>query len=543
MYRLIITFTAVLFTSIVSTVFAAVAPTDLPAGSPLSTLDLATNEGTTLVQGQWRYSDTKIVETDFRAAGAEGQPGSLAVKTFDYQPKAGSTNFDDTKWEQIDPSTLSKRRSNGRLAFNWYRINITIPQQIDGVQIAGSTVVFDTSVDDYAEIWVNGELARASAQSGGSVVAGWNAKNRMVISRNVKPGQKIQLAIFGINGPISASPTNYIYLHHAKLSFYKGLTEPYAVTPQEVNVEVLRNTPEIDAIIPLNPKIYKLAEGFQFTEGPLWIKNKSADGYLLFSDPNANTIYKYDGNLSIFRNLSGYSGADIAEYRQPGSNGLALDLQGRLTVDEHGNRRVTLTEQDGNITVIADRFEGKRFNSPNDLIYKSDGALYLTDPYFGLPKFEKDPRKELPYSGIYRVKNGKVDLLSNELTGPNGIAFSPDEKFLYVGNWDDHKKVVMRYPVKTDGLVGKGEIFFDMTSANGEEALDGIKVDIQGNLYVSGPGGLWILSQQGKHLGTIIAPKHPHNIAWGDEDGKTLYLAAQSAIYKIRLNIKGAGIP
>lgn len=527
--------------SIVSIVIAAVAPTDLPTEPPIATINLGSKEGVALMQGQWRYSDTKIVETVFRAAGSDGQPATQTVKTYDYEPKAGSSNFDDSHWEVIDPSTLEKRRSNGHIAFNWYRINLTIPPQVNGIDTKGSTVVLDTSADDYAEIWVDGELARSTGQTGGSVVAGWNADNRLVIGRNVKPGQKIQLAIFGINGPISASPTNYIYLHHAKLSFYKGLTEPYAVTPQEVNVEVIRYDPTIDTIVPLNPKIYKLAEGFQFTEGPLWVKNKSSGGYLLFSDPNANTIYKYDGNLAIFRKPSGYNGTDIAEYRQPGSNGLTLDPQGRLTIDEHGNRRVTRIEPNGTITVLADHFEGKRFNSPNDLVYKSDGALYVTDPPFGLPKFDQDPRKELPYSGIYRIKNGKVELLANELTGPNGIAFSPDEKFLYIGNWDDHKKVVMRYPVKADGTLNKGVVFFDMTLAKGEDALDGIKVDVQGNLYVSGPGGLWILSPQGKHLGTIIAPKHPHNMAWGDDDGKTLYLAAQSSLYKIKLNIKGAG--
>ena len=156
-----------------------------------------------------------------------------------------------------------------------------------------------------------------------------------------------------------------------------------------------------------------------------------------------------------------------------------------------------------------------------------------------MPKFFDDKRKELPYSGVYRIKDGKVQLLTSELAGPNGIAFSPDEKFLYVGNWDVKKKVVMRYPVKADGLLDKGEVLIDMTEAPGEDAIDGIKVDTQGNLYVSGPGGLWIVSPQGKHLGTIIGHKHPHNMAWGDDDGRTLYLAAQSGLYRIRLNIPG----
>jgi gluconolactonase len=188
-------------------------------------------------------------------------------------------------------------------------------------------------------------------------------------------------------------------------------------------------------------KIFKL-EGFQFTEGPVWVKSGNPGGQLLFSDPNANAIYSYShhGKLSIFRANSGYPGADVAEYSQPGSNGLALDQDGRLTVNEHGNRRVTRTEKDGSVTVLADRFEGKRLNSPNDLIYASDGALYFTDPPFGLPKFDKDPRKELAFSGVYRIKDGTVELLARDLDGPNGIAFSPDQKHLYVGNWDEKKK-------------------------------------------------------------------------------------------------------
>jgi len=314
---------------------------------------------------------------------------------------------------------------------------------------------------------------------------------------------------------------------------------PIAITPAEVNVTVVRKDPALDAIVGPNPKIFKLAEGFAFTEGPIWIPDGK---YLLFSDPNSNVIYKYipDGKLEVFRRPSGYSGADIAEYHQPGSNGLTLDRQGRLTIDQHGNRRVIRLEKDGKETVLADRYTGKRLNSPNDLVYRSDGTLYFTDPPFGLPKVFDDPRKELPFSGVYAITpKGKVLLVTKELTGPNGIAFSPDEKFLYVGDWDEKKKIVMRYPVRPEGGVGAGALFFDMTSAPGEDAIDGIKVDQKGNLYVSGPGGLWILSPEGKHLGTIVGPRHPHNFAWGDEDGKTLYLCAREGLYRIRLGIPG----
>lgn len=168
-----------------------------------------------------------------------------------------------------------------------------------------------------------------------------------------------------------------------------------------------------------------------------------------------------------------------------------------------------------------------------------DDTLFFTDPPFGLPKFFDDPRKELPFSGVYSIYKGKLQLVSTDFTGPNGIAFSPGEKYLYVGDRDEKKKVVMRYEVNADGTLKNGKLFFDMTSASGEDALDGIKVDQKGNLYVSGPGGLWIISPEGKHLGTIIAPKHPHNFAWGDEDGKTLYLCGRSGLYRMRLNVAG----
>jgi len=530
-----------LFTTATGPASAVAATPDAPAGRPQASIDLATVEGARLVQGEWRYSDTKIVEVDFTGPGADGQPTGSPVKTYDYTPHAGGADFDDSKWEVIAPTTLSARRGFGRLGFNWYRIQITIPQRIGDFDPADSDVVFETALDDYAEVWVDGEIARSLGQMGGSVVSGWNAANRLVIARNVKPGQKIQLAVFGINGPISNPPANFIWMRYARLEFYPGTPGPIALTPSEVNVEVERVDPEINSIVGPNPKIFKLADGFKFTEGPVWVPS---GGYLLFSDPNSNIIYKYvpgkDGELSVFRMRSGYSGADVAEYGQPGSNGLTLDREGRLTINEHGNHRVARLEKDGSETVLADSYQGKRLNSPNDLVYKSDGSLYFTDPPFGLPKFYDDPRRQLTFEGVFRISpDGKLTLLTTDLKGPNGIAFSPEEKYLYVGNWDEKKKVVMRYEVKPNGALSNGKVFFDMTPAPGEDALDGIKVDQRGNLYVSGPGGLWVISPEGKHLGTIRAPRHVHNMAWGDDDGKTLYLTARSGLYRMRLNIAG----
>lgn len=510
---------------------------EVPTGDPAATLDLTTEAGVKAVAGVWRYSDTRIIETDFFAAGEDGQPGNRKVKTYDYAPRAGGSDFDDSSWETIKAADIAKRRGNGRISFNWYRINITVPETVGGFATNGSTLVFQTALDDYAEVWVDGELVRYLGQKGGSVVAGWNAPNRLAIGRNVRPGQKIQLAVFGINGPISNPPTNFIWVREAKLEFYTGNGEgPRAIMPSEVNVEVVRLDPALDQIVGRNPKLFKLAEGFQFTEGPVW-----TDDGLLFSDPNANTIYKYskDGKLTTFKTPSGYSGPDIGEYRQPGSNGLTLDPQGNLVVNQHGNRRIVKLAADGTETVIVDRYEGKRLNSPNDLVYRSDGTLFFTDPNFGLPKFGDDPRKELPHTGVYSLYKGNLQLLATEFTGPNGIALSPDEKYLYVGNWDENKKTVYRYELQEDGTVRNGRLFFDFTPIKGEDAIDGVKVDVEGNVYVSGPGGLHIISREGKHLGTIVTPQHVHNMAWGDDDGKTLYLAARTGLYRMRLNIEG----
>lgn len=505
-----------------------------PAEAPSATVDLTTPEGVALVKGEWRYSDTKIVEVDFTGPGPDGQPTGAPVRTYDYTPKAGGAAFDDRNWPVIAPATLSARRSTGRICFNWYRIAITIPERIGTYDPTGSTVTFETALDDYAEVWVDGELPRALGQTGGSVVGGWNAANRLVIGRDVRPGRTIQLAVFGINGPLSNPPTNFIWMRYARLHFAPDTPGPLAVEPQEVNVDVVRRSPALDAIVGPNPKVFKLAEGFTFTEGPVWVPSRDA---LLFSDPNENTIYEYDANgrLAVFRRPSGYEGADIAEYTQPGSNGLALAPDGRLTINEHGNRRVARLEPDGRTTTLADRFEGKRLNSPNDLVYRADGALFFTDPPFGLPKVFDDPRKELRTSGIYMLRDGVLRLISDELSGPNGLAFSPDERYLYVGNWDERRKVVMRYAIAADGGVLERRLFFDMTSAPGEDALDGIKVDRAGNLFVSGPGGLWVLSPEGEHLGTIVTPRHVHNMAWGDRDRQTLYLAARDRLYRMRL--------
>jgi gluconolactonase len=508
--------------------------TDLPPALPAAVVDLRTREGAALVDAQWRYSDVKVVEVDHHAPGPDLRPSGPPNRTNDISPHAEGVGFDDSSWEQIDPPALESRRSNGRLAFNWYRTKVTLPPRVAGFDVTGSTVVLELVIDDYVEVWVDGKLPIVLGQTGGQLIKGFNAPNRVVLTRRARPGQQIQLAIFGINGPVSNPPGNFIWVRSATLDFYR----PEQVgAPQATTGRVVRLDPALDRIVPPGAMLEKLAGGFQFIEGPVW----HPDGYLLFSDPNANTIYRWtpEGAVSVFRTKSGYTGFDIGEYHQPGSNGLTLDPNGLLTIDEHGNRRVTRLERTGQITVLADRYDGKRLNSPNDLVYRSDGTLYFTDPPFGLPKAFDDPRKELPFSGVYKVKDGQVALLTRELSGPNGIAFSPDERYLYVDDWDLKRKVLMRYEVNPDGTIANGKVFYDFTREPEPVALDGIKVDQAGNVFVSAPGGVWILSPEGKPLGRIVPPEHDANLAFGDADGQSLYLTASTGLYRIRVNVPG----
>jgi gluconolactonase len=299
-----------------------------------------------------------------------------------------------------------------------------------------------------------------------------------------------------------------------------------------------KRDPDLDRIVSADARIETLAGGFGYTEGPLWMR----EGFLLFGDLPNNVIRKWapGSAVTVVRTRSGYADGDKPPGAAMGSNGMALDAQGRLTVCEPGNRRVTRIEADGHLTVLADRYEGKRLNSPNDLVYKSDGSLYFTDPPHGLIGEDRSPVKELDFNGIFRVVGSELRLLSKEMTRPNGLAFSADEKFLYVANADLKRKIWMRYEVGSDGSLANGTVFLDLTAERGQ-APDGMKVDREGNLYCTGPGGIWIVTPSGKILGIIRTRYEPSNCAWGDADRRTLYITGESEIYRIRLAIPGAG--
>ncbi len=304
-----------------------------------------------------------------------------------------------------------------------------------------------------------------------------------------------------------------------------------------------RLDPALDALIPADAKIEQLAEGFTWTEGPVWRKS---GGYLLFSDIPRNTIYKWQQGtgLSVFMRPAGYAGATPAGW-ELGSNGLTFDAKDALVMADHGNRQVArVVDSSATKITLVDRYEGKRLNSPNDLTYAKNGDLYFTDPSYGLQGNNRSPLKELDYNGVYRLAaDGKLTLLTKELSAPNGIALSPDERTLYVAISDGTSPRWMAYDLLANGTLARGRVFFDATPLKNAGKLgspDGMKVDTKGNLFASGPGGILIFTPQGKHLGTIATGDRTSNCAFGD-DGSMLYMTVNHKLLRIRLSTKGQG--
>jgi gluconolactonase len=315
--------------------------------------------------------------------------------------------------------------------------------------------------------------------------------------------------------------------------------------------KIERLDPASSALIPEHAVWHPLANGFTWVEGPVWIHS----GYLMFADIGSNSIRKLNSNgeVSIWLQPSGYRGKKPYGGKEPGTNGMTLDRTGRLTVAGHAARNIMRFESmdpHGTVTILADSYQGKKFNSPNDLVYDTDGALYFTDPPYGLTtQSDQDPDKELKINGVYRIPNAaqhkagappnrdQLQLLVSDLERPNGIAISPDRKWLYVSN--SLPKKWMRYPLKKDGTVGPGTVFQDASGDTRIGSPDGMKLDTKGNLYATGPGGIWIISPEGKHLATILTEKATSNVAWGGKDGSTLYATTTDTVLSIHLNAKG----
>jgi len=299
-----------------------------------------------------------------------------------------------------------------------------------------------------------------------------------------------------------------------------------------------------DALIPADTKIEKIADDLMWSEGPLWDAKRKT---LLFSDIPRNVIMQWnaDKGVSRFLERSGYTGAAPFTGKEPGSNGLTFDLQGHLTICQHGDRRVSRRDADGTIVPLATEFQGKRLNSPNDLVFDKMGALYFTDPPFGLPGTFKDPGKELAFNAVFRLAaNGKITAVVTDLEAPNGLGFSPDYKTLYVANATAKEPVWKAYAVKADGSLDAGRQFAEARAyvKEGDGVPDGLKIDVHGNLFATGPGGVHVFAPDGTRLGRIITDVPTSNVAFG-EDGSTLFITANHRVLRLRTKTRGVPLP
>jgi len=324
-----------------------------------------------------------------------------------------------------------------------------------------------------------------------------------------------------------------------------GLFDPVPAGAQfaqeSPTLEVRRLDPRLDALIAPDARAEKVVAGHVWLEGPTWDAQRGA---LFFSDVVRNRLWRWTpgGGTDIVLDPSGSAAPGPHAAKEPGSNGTALDSQGRLVMCEHGARRITRLEADGTKTVLAERYQGRRLNSPNDLMLARDGDLYFSDPPFGLPKSYDDPARELPWQGVYRLRGGALELLVSDVRAPNGIALSPDERTLYVSNADREKPVWLAYPLGADGSVGAGRVFAEARAevASFAGAPDGMEADARGNLWAAGPGGVTIFAPDGARLGALFTGIATSNVAFGGEHGRTLFVTASSAVWRIETRVRSA---
>jgi gluconolactonase len=340
------------------------------------------------------------------------------------------------------------------------------------------------------------------------------------MTRLSRPGLVAGVALALLAGPAAAQPTKGSTLGTVE-RLDKGLD---AVLPEGAVIEVL------------------VPNKFDWSEGPVWDK---ANRRVLFSDIPKNMVWQWsaEGGLKEFLKPSGYTGTATFTGREPGSNGLAFNKAGELLLCMHGDRRLA-KHVDGKFVTLADKYMGKRLNSPNDLTIMANGDIYFTDPPYGLPGIMKDPNKELDFQGVYRYSaKGELTLLTKEMTRPNGIALSPDEKTLYVANSDPEQSIWKAFPVKADGTLGEGKVFFDSTAAVKEKKPglpDGLKVSQDGTIWATGPGGVYVFGPDGKHLGTLATGVPTANCGFGD-DGSVLYITADKSLVRVKTKVKGPG--
>jgi gluconolactonase len=334
------------------------------------------------------------------------------------------------------------------------------------------------------------------------------------------------------------------------------LTTGFAGAQTAGDKSVVRLDPALDALVSPDAKVELVKGGFGFTEGPVWMQQDKT-GFLLFTDIPGGVVWKLtpDGKASVYLDNTGYQGPEVCrwggiqnngfectdprfeEFAMIGADGLTVDRQGRLVLATFAGRSLMRVKKNGKRTVLADNYQGHRFGGPTTWWSRATAAIYFTDTYGSFRLREKDPRKELDFTGVYMWKDGKLSLLVKDMPMVNGLAFSPDEKYLYVNGSRDN--YVNRYEVQPDGTLANGKLFIDLSKETERGITDGLRVDTKGNLYETGPRGVWIISPEGKHLGTIRAPEQSTNVGFGDADKKTLYIAARTGIYKIRVLTPG----
>ena len=298
---------------------------------------------------------------------------------------------------------------------------------------------------------------------------------------------------------------------------------------------IQRLDPRLDALVPPDAVIEKVAGGYTFTEGPVW---DSLNATLFFSDVRGNAVYQWseaDGPGTLLEPV--FEG-DREGLALISTNGLTLDANNQLVMCEHGNRQISRLEADGSRSVVVDSYEGRRLNSPNDLTYDADGALYFTDPPYGMQGQEESPLRELDVNGVFRLHpDGELELLVRDMSRPNGIALAPDGATLYVANSDNSRKVWMAYDLDESGA-SNGRVVRDVTGEPAAGTPDGMKVDQTGHLFATGPGGVWVMTPDGEHLGTIMPDEVPANVAWGGA-GNVLYMTANTGVYRVTLATSG----
>lgn len=458
-----------------------------PFGDPVAVVDLMNVAAADSVSVAWHFVDASIIEIDSNDPGPDLRPTGPAVRSHDVSPRPRTPGWDDAAWTPVDPPSLSVRRGHGHFALGWFRTSITLPARIGETDTRGTTVVFEIVADDYSEVWVDGRLSASPGDAGGGPVSGFNAPNRVVLTRSAEPGHTYDIAVLAMNAPLSVSPPNFLWVRSAVLDVYRPATTD-------------------------RTEVERIATGFSALAGMVWTGSA-----LLFCDARANTIHRYDPReerIGVWRSHSGYAGADIGRYSEPGASALAVDANERVLITELGNRRLVRIERTAATTVLADRFEDAPLEGLRDVVLDAHETVWTAGS-----------------RGVLRVAaDGTVALVSHELIAPTALAISADGGALFVADGAPDHAVVLRHPILPDGSLGPSTVALDLRSTTREEALRDLLLDARGNLYVAGASGVTIASE-GRVLRAIPVDEPVLGLAWG-EDAGTLFIAGRTSLYR-----------